>query len=310
MVTDFAKLTTKRQKEKSLKSTFKPFQNLLFLFRDWDHEDHGYGYDGGKIYLENILRIKNVKNMNEKAQSVRNNIKDSYDNLSAFLLPSPGRIIRKKTFDGRWGPLDDEFKENFITLIESIFLPQNLIKKKVFGNEITAKELLMYTLSIFSAFHGSDLPENDSVFDSAVKIELIKLSEEAINEYMKKISQGLVYTNPNFVTKLLNDHKSLQMEVIENFKKKPKMADEDVENKFIEELKTTINAKFSGWKAPVVTLHEQLIAQQRQLDHQALVQRREGARRIYEKTPQYQSCRFFTMYMHDCGMTNNVNSVT
>lgn len=39
----------------------KPFQSLMFLVRDWYHEDdHSYGGDGGKSYMSEILNVRTV----------------------------------------------------------------------------------------------------------------------------------------------------------------------------------------------------------------------------------------------------------
>ncbi|KAL7048133.1 hypothetical protein ACKWTF_003234 [Chironomus riparius] len=312
LVTDFAELTKKRQNENLLTSTSKPFQKLLILFRDWSDEEFGYrygpGYDGGELYLKRVLNSKVGTNLN--VQDVQNNIKDSYDNIDAFLLTSPGEIISDETFDGRWNLLNDEFKVQIKTLIESILSPKNLAIKKIFDKKVTAKELLKYILLIFAAFKGSDAPKSKFIFDSFIKPELTELSEQAVNEYMKKMRQSTDHTNPNYAIKLLTDHNRIKMEVIEIFKNVPKMTSK---NEFIGLISLNIEIAFLNWKPSVKTLHDQYIAHKKQLEYQAwqsLQARREGARRIYEKTPQYKSCRFFTMYMHDCGMTNNVNSVT
>jgi atlastin len=64
VVTDFSKKAFNRQQEKQMSQNLKSFQHLLFLFRDWQDEEVGYGYRGGDRYLKNILE----KNYNVSLQ--------------------------------------------------------------------------------------------------------------------------------------------------------------------------------------------------------------------------------------------------
>ena len=253
-----------------------------------------------------MFNVHHEENIN--TQNVRNNIKDSYDSIKAFLLSSPGEIINNQSYDGRWGSLDEEFKEQIKPLIESILAPKNLVKKKIFGKEITAKELLNYVISIFKGFNDLAMPER--LFDSFYKMELAELSEKAVKEFTKKMTHLTDYKNQNFANKLLSDYNRVKLEVLENFKKTPKMADVELEKEFIKITNDFIDVEFSKWKIVYETLNTAHKNHLAQIQWQLLQQRRAAARANYERSSAYQSCRFFTMYMHDCGMTHNVNSVT
>ena len=57
LFTEYARLASDYTKE-------KPFQSLLFLVRDWYHvDDHSYGEDGGKDYLDNVLEVVSIYNV-------------------------------------------------------------------------------------------------------------------------------------------------------------------------------------------------------------------------------------------------------
>lgn len=56
LVTDFSKKAFNRQREKQMSQSFKSFQQLVFLLRDWQDEVVGYGYQGGEKYLDNVLK--------------------------------------------------------------------------------------------------------------------------------------------------------------------------------------------------------------------------------------------------------------
>lgn len=71
----------------------KPFQKLIFLFRDWTDDEIGYGFNGGEIYIKEFLSTNNLRE--GKAKSVRQNIPASFEKLQCFLLNYPGEMKRR-----------------------------------------------------------------------------------------------------------------------------------------------------------------------------------------------------------------------
>nr|XP_039255113.1 uncharacterized protein LOC120331979 isoform X3 [Styela clava]XP_039255114.1 uncharacterized protein LOC120331979 isoform X3 [Styela clava] len=76
-----------------------PFQNLLFLIRDWQNSfEYGYGEKGGQEYL----KVKLEENVPIAAlNSVRQNLKSTFQDLKCFLMPSPGSCVLNSEFNGR-----------------------------------------------------------------------------------------------------------------------------------------------------------------------------------------------------------------
>jgi hypothetical protein len=166
MSTQFTKLVQAKSKTNS---NLKPFQDMVFLVRDWADDDVGYGFEGGKVVWENIFET--ATSNNKAAESVRKNIKNAFEKIQFFLLPHPGLHVMKKNFDGSYAKIEPEFMEYLINIIESKLSPENLVVKKILGKEVTGAELKDYITIYFDAFNSNDLP----------KVRIVK----NLNNYMK-----------------------------------------------------------------------------------------------------------------------------
>ena len=107
--------------------TSKPFQNLLFLIRDWNNpDDFEYGIEGGKNYLKKVLNIENIQ------QSETESVNASFEQIDCCLMPHPGKVVaRLKSYDGNWDQMDEEFKIELEILIPKILAPENVVVKKI-----------------------------------------------------------------------------------------------------------------------------------------------------------------------------------
>jgi atlastin len=119
----------------------KPFQKLLFLVRDWQNvDDYDFGFDGGSKYLSEFLKSK--PNQPEALKSVREHLRDSFDELPCFLMPYPGKKVAVSSdYDGRWSLMDEDFLAELKSLISQILKPQSIVVKKVDGVDLKAAEL-------------------------------------------------------------------------------------------------------------------------------------------------------------------------
>lgn len=154
MSTQFTKLI---QAKNQTNSKLKPFQKLIFLIRDWTDEDVELGYEGGKEVWKDVFEIG--ANDNEAAENVRKNIKKAFEKIQIFLLPSPGMIISKKFFTGSYGVLESDFVFYLKNIIESIFVPENLVVKKFLGKEVIGSEFKNFVLGYFDVFNSEDVPK-------------------------------------------------------------------------------------------------------------------------------------------------------
>ena len=223
LVTDFTKVAMMRQKENSVKTGSKPFQNLLFLVRDWFDDKVGFGYEGGEKYLNTVL---NTKTNDKSAEAVRDNIKDSFEHLKAFLMPHPSKNAVHSTYNGRWSQLDEDFKEHFKNLISSLLAPDNLILKRIFDKEITAKDLMDFTTVLFKMYESSELPDIGNLFNAVVEREMKVLTDKLFKEYKQQIMKRIHmidYDKYTFIDRIIEDHELVQSKMLLDFKNAPKM---------------------------------------------------------------------------------------
>lgn len=148
--TEFAKFAA----QDSQGAAGKPFQNLLFLIRDWGNPDeYEFGTEGGERYLKEVLKVKSEQK--PELKSVRQFISASFDELNCSLMPYPGKhVARKKDYDGRWKLMDEEFKDELVIIIEKLLKPEKLVLKKINGKDLKAFELKEFIESYFKLFQS------------------------------------------------------------------------------------------------------------------------------------------------------------
>ena len=83
----------------------KPFQSLKFLVRNWKFSDYQFGSVGGNKYVAEKLAAQDIKGGNEKNKKARESVTKSFQEISGFLLPYPGRRINE-------GKFSDQMKES------------------------------------------------------------------------------------------------------------------------------------------------------------------------------------------------------
>lgn len=81
LFTEYGKLVIGQSNE-------KPFQRLLFIVRDWPHAcETSYGWNGQQV-IEEIFTENSIQTT--EMQQLRTQIKSSFEEITAFLLPFPG----------------------------------------------------------------------------------------------------------------------------------------------------------------------------------------------------------------------------
>lgn len=135
----------------------KPFQYLLFIVRDWPYPyETAYGWHGQSI-IDDIF-AENSEHTAEM-RTLRNRIKSSFEEITAFLLPHPGfHVAREDNFSGNLQLVDAEFKQYVKELVPSLMAPENLIVKRISGRKVRAKDLVTYLQTYLNIFNGDALP--------------------------------------------------------------------------------------------------------------------------------------------------------
>lgn len=142
----------------------KPFQKLLFIVRDWPYaEDSGYGWNGTAIIDESLATNED---QTEGMRDLRNQIKSSFEEIGAFLMPHPGMAVaRGQNFNGSLQQIDPDFVTYVKELTPELFAPENLIVKKINGQKVRARDLVQYLQTYTDTFNGDTLPEPTTLCD-------------------------------------------------------------------------------------------------------------------------------------------------
>lgn len=148
----------------------KPFQNLVFIVRDWPFaSETNYGWD--KTVVDDILTVNDEQT--DDMRQLRERIESSFENISAFLMPHPGFIVQSNNFTGDLQQIQPEFKEYLKILAPSLFAPENLIIKKINGQKLCARDLITYLQAWINVFDGDGLPRAETIYQVKTKIPII-----------------------------------------------------------------------------------------------------------------------------------------
>lgn len=156
MFSEYARLSYEQSNE-------KPFQNLIFLLRDWQYaEETGLGWNGQQV-VDEVLSEND--DQVEDMRRLRKRIKSSFNEISAYLMPHPGFVVaQSKKFTGNLQQIQPEFRNSVKELLPSLLAPENLVTKKINGQQIRARDMVEYLESYVNIFNGNTLPEPKTVF--------------------------------------------------------------------------------------------------------------------------------------------------
>lgn len=180
----------------------KPFQDLMFLIRDWPNPDEfAYGLSDGSAYLDEILAVDGIP---EETAQTKRFIEASFD-LSCFLLPHPGKVATTtKSYNGSWSQMSEEFKEHLLDLTETLLSPKNLVLKKFNNQNMTCQELFTSIISfveLYKKMLNAPITSKDEIelemWNSKIALERIskKQLQLAFKLENAKLEEKIAYKN-------------------------------------------------------------------------------------------------------------------
>lgn len=199
-----------------------PFQKLLFLIRDWPFPyDNPFGYSPEFVDYHLTENDKQTPDMRELRQQIRESIRD----ISAFLMPDPGKhVTRDQHFSGEIAKIDEEFLTLVQDLIPSICAPDKLTVKEIHGQPVQMKEFIEYVKNYVQIFGSDETPKPRTVLEVRFRfIQEWRYSFFCMNKncdfYFPKQATAEVYLSKVYKESLelyvsemnvfSNDHKSL-----------------------------------------------------------------------------------------------------
>lgn len=221
----------------------KPFQNFMFLIRDWSNPDEfEFGVDGGQKYLNEVLKIR--PSQTQDLKSVRHHIKDSFDSLSCCLLPYPGNSVsRDSSYDGRWELMDEDFVIELKALITELLKPEKLVVKRVNNVEMTSRSLNDYLQDVLNIFKTSKAPKVSTIHESTVESFMTKLVEKAFEMFKAKLQ------SPENEAELQTFLNLARNEAFNHFDTTKKMGSQDLVAKFRSNLESKIEVYTIEYRA-------------------------------------------------------------
>ena len=143
-------------------SNIKPFQKLLFIVRDWPYAyETNYGWNGQTV-IDDIMAGNDEQTPDMK--QLRRRIDSSFEDISAFLMPFPGKIVAQgNNFTGDLNQIDSDFVKYAKELTVGLFAPDKLVIKKINGQNVRMRDFVPYLETYINIFHGDKLPEPQSV---------------------------------------------------------------------------------------------------------------------------------------------------
>lgn len=137
-------------------SNVKPFQKLLFIVRDWPYAyETNYGWNGQTVI--NDIIAGNDEQTPEMKQ-LRTRIDSSFEDISAFLMPFPGKIVAQgNNFTGDLNQIESDFVKYVKELSVGLFAPNKLVIKKINGQNIRMRDFVPYLETYTNIFHGDKL---------------------------------------------------------------------------------------------------------------------------------------------------------
>lgn len=223
----------------------KPFQRFLFLIRDWQNvDDFEFGMTGGTAYLDQILKSK--AGQSEELKSVRDHIRQSFDELLCCLMPYPGKkVATSSDYDGRWSAMDEDFLTELRSLIENFLAVDKIVPKQVNGVRVTGSSLFEIIKDYIVTFSTPRLiPKAQTLYELTINKFLSKLVEKSLEIYEEKL-KGKQETKQQ----VDETYEKAVEAALAAFDDAKKMGNEQDAEKFKNQLKQKVSEKEFEWKA-------------------------------------------------------------
>lgn len=227
-----------------------PFQNLIFLVRDWSFAyEHEYGLTGGEQLLDKKLIINERQPL--QLQRVRKHIRSCFNSISCFLMPHPGKTVATNPkFDGRLSDIDEDFLEQLQVFVPLLLSPKKLVVKQIGGSDVTGRQLLEYFKVYINIFKGETMPEPKSMLEATAEANnraAVALARDHYSTSMEQICGGnMPFIHPKELEKRHNEVFASSIEV---FEKTRKMGGREYSEAYLSELRDAIAEAWTHFDA-------------------------------------------------------------
>lgn len=258
----------------------------MFVIRDWmSPEEYNYGFEGGNNFIKMFLLIKDFHT--PELKQVRQYLQNTFESLSCFLMPYPGKVTaRNSSFDGHWAEIDEEFVDTLRELFPIILSPANLTTKTVNGVQIKAFELSVYIRQYVDMFKSENMPEAKTIYESTLDNQFQILMSKAVEIYLQAIS--LYQSNIQNQTEIDELHKVAKGMSLKYFNDEKKFGKAEDGKVYAEELDKKLEKAFNEWKPVTVEFLEKIGVEQKKTDEQVVLaneaeERNDAAKKVADQ---------------------------
>ncbi|XP_064482970.1 atlastin-2-like [Ornithodoros turicata] len=168
----------------------RQFQKLVILVRDWSYpDDKPYGLEGGSQVLQKWVNPAGTRN--DKVRDMRKRILSSFERIDCYLMPDPGTAVSRKSYDGKYSVLSDDFKLHLGQLVRFLVSPEKLVPKTINGALIKCHEFVRIFQIYFAVFEEGKLQEPQSLFNATAYLYNKKILDELIDMYKTEMQEAL-----------------------------------------------------------------------------------------------------------------------
>ncbi|VDD93893.1 unnamed protein product [Enterobius vermicularis] len=169
----------------TLSGKAKPFQNLVYLIRDWPNKaEYNYGVVGGRTYLRRC-----TESGSKEIQKICNNVENCFETVSCFLMPHPGLEVAEAEEPFRCLEIKNDFLDEVRSFTKWILSKDHLIVKKIGGAEVTCRELLRLFIALTELFNNNSAPPPKVLFERMEEVMFESALDECRNFYRRKVSE-------------------------------------------------------------------------------------------------------------------------
>ncbi len=227
-----------------------PFQKLQFLVRDWSYPyEAPWGADGGRDLVARRLEVS--ERQHPELQDLRRHIKNCFSSIEGFLLPHPGlKVSTDPAFDGRMKDIESVFIEKLSEFVPLILSSDNVVVKKIGGNEVRCKEIVNFFKAYIEVFKGDEMPEPKSMLQATSEANNLASLSEAKDTYIAMMESVCGGEKPYINERVLDiEHCRIKDQAMEVFGSRRKMGGEEGSAKYREQLERELEESYGHYKA-------------------------------------------------------------
>lgn len=216
-------------------------QTTCFLVRDWRNESQfPLGRVGGEQYVNDVLDSPK----REELSRVRAYIRQSFESIHGFLLPSPGDDFLEQCDKGVYdlSKLRAKFVDNVRDLVTWVI--SSLKIKRVANTAVRCRDLCLLTIQCRNVFNSSEQPRVEGLFEAMARVNHLTVKLTALKSYVEKMDALMsagTYIKPAELDKANQEERHRAVSL---FVETQKLGAEDFSELFLTELKKDMDKKF------------------------------------------------------------------